>query len=104
MTDKEISALIKILRCAHEITALQEDILDTFDELQKNPFDQESAQKQILSNNINHPDIFIAISAMPGVVNKAAGNMTQDDMIFSLRRQLEGLVAKEMGTCKNIKK
>ena len=103
MTDKKISALIKILRCAHEITALQEDILDTFDELQKNPFDQESAQNQIMLNNFHHPDIFTAISSMPGVVYKTAGNMTQDDMIFSLNRQLDGLVAKEFETRINSK-
>ena len=103
MTDKELSALINVLRCANKITALQNDILDTFDALQKNPFDKESAQKQILSNNINHPDVFIAISAMPGVVHKTAGNMTQDDMIFSLSRQLDGLVAKEIKTCINSK-
>lgn len=103
MTDKELSPLINVLRCANKITALQKDILDTFDVLQKNPFDKESAQKQILLNNINHPDIFIAISAMPGIVQKAADNMTQDDMVFTLRRQLEGLIAKEIKTRINSK-
>ena len=60
------------------------------------PFDVESAHKQITSNNISHPDIFIAINAMPGIVQKSAETLTQDDMVFTLRRQLEGLVAKEL--------
>ena len=53
--------------------------MDTFDELQKNPFDQESAQKQILLNNIHYPDVFVAISTMPGIVQKTANNITQKE-------------------------
>ncbi len=96
MTDQQISALIDVLRYTNQITPLQKDILDTWDELQKKPFDAESAHKQIFSNNISHPDIFMAISALPGVVQKTAETLTQDDMVFTLRRQLEGLFAKEM--------
>ena len=95
MTDQQISALIDVLRYTNQITPLQKDILDTWDELQKKPFDAESAHKQIFSNNISHPDIFMAISALPGVVQKTAETLTQDDMVFTLRRQLEGLFAKE---------
>ena len=96
MTDQQISALIDVLRYTNQITPLQKDILDTWDELQKKPFDAESAHKQIFSNNISHPDIFMAISALPGVVQKTVETLTQDDMVFTLRRQLEGLFAKEM--------
>ena len=73
------------------------DILDTWDELQKNPFDAESAYKQILSNNYSNPDVFMTISILPGIIQKTSVELTQDDMIFTLQRQLEGLVAKETG-------
>ena len=33
---------------------------------------------------------------MPGVVQKNAVDLTQDDMIFTLRHQLDELAAKEM--------
>ena len=96
MTDQQISAIINVLRFKNKITSLQKDILDTWNVLHMIPFDVESAHKQIASNNISHPDIFIAINAMPGIVQKSAETLTQDDMVFTLRRQIEGLVAKEL--------
>lgn len=97
MTDQQISAFINILRFANQITPLQKDILDTWDALQKKPFDEETAHMQIVSNNVNHPELLAAISAMPDVIQKPFHEVTQEDMIFNLHRQLEGLVAKEMG-------
>lgn len=35
----DYSFLIDFLRLKHEITSLEKDILDTWNELQKNPFD-----------------------------------------------------------------
>ena len=101
MTDQQISAIINALCFANEISPLQKDILDTWDTLHKIPFNTESAHKQIFSNNINHPDIFLTISIEPGIVQKSAETLTQDDMVFTLCRQLEGLVAKEMVTHRN---
>lgn len=96
MTDQQISVFVNALRYTKQITPLQKDILDTWDELQKKPFDTDSARKQIASNNFSHPDVFMAISAMPGIMQKTAADLTQDDMIFTLRHQLDGLAAKEM--------
>jgi len=45
---------------------------------------------------MNHPDIFFAISVMPGTVQKSADTLTPDDMIFTLSHQLDGLVGKEL--------
>ncbi len=98
MTEQQISILIQSLRCANKITPLQKDILDTWNTIHKNPFDAESARRQILSNNINHLDIFGAISATPGIKYKSLEELTHDDMVFTLCRQFEGLIAKEYGT------
>ena len=57
MTDQQISALISVLRFSNAITPLQKDILDTWDTLQKKPFDTDTAHRQIVSNNVNHPDL-----------------------------------------------
>ena len=94
--DKMISALINVLCVKNAISTLEKDILDTWNILHKVPFDADSAHKQIFSNNISHWDIFTTINALPGVVNKFGEIPTQDDMMFSLRLQLDGLVAKEM--------
>ena len=101
MIDKRISALINVLRYSENITPLQKDILDTWHELNKSPFDKESARKQIISNNINHRDIFAVIQVLPGVVQKPFDAVTLEDMVFNLQRQLEGLVSKEMGDLAN---
>ena len=96
MTDQQISALVNILSTKKTITPLQKDILDTWYEVRNNPFDKDSAQKQIVSNNIKHPDIYAAILVSPGVVQKPFDTVTQEDMIFNLNRQLTCLAAKEM--------
>ena len=96
MTDQQISALINALHYTNQITPLQKDILDTWDALQKKPFDADAAHRQIVSNNVNYPDLFVAISAMPDVIKKPFDAVTQEDMIFNLRCQLEVLAAKEM--------
>ena len=101
MTNQQISAIINMIHITNNLTSLQKDILDTWNELQKNPFDSKSAYIQIVNNNINHPDVFIAIRTMPDVVTKTAETLTLDDMIFTLNRQLKALVTKEMMIRKN---
>ena len=101
MIDKRISVLINALRYSENITPLQKDILDTWHELNKSPFDKESARKQIISNNINHPDVFAVIQVLPGVVQKPFDAVTPEDMVFNLHRQLKGLVSKEIGDLDN---
>lgn len=44
----DYSLLIAYLRQKQYITDLEKDILDTWNELQKSPFDRSSAQLQIL--------------------------------------------------------
>ena len=97
MTNQQIAFLINTLRLTSDLTLLQKDILDTWNELQKDPFDKESARRQIVSNNINYPDVFAAIQVLPGVVQKPFDAVTPEEMIHNLHRQLEGLVYKEMG-------
>ena len=38
---------------------------------------------------------------MPDVIQKPFHEVTQEDMAFNLQRQLEGLIAKEMGALIN---
>lgn len=96
MTDQQISAYINVLRCTNNITPLQKDILDTWDELHKRPFDTKTAREQVASNNANYPDIIVALKVMPGIITKTIASSTKEDVVFTLERQFEGLVAKEM--------
>lgn len=73
----------------------KKDILDTWNELQKSPFDRSSAQLQIVQNNAQHPDILVAIKALPTTVVRPFDQVTESDIRYNLGKQLEALAVKE---------
>lgn len=93
--------LIEMLKQKRFITPLEQDILDTWDELQKHPFDMNSANQQIVSNDTNYPQIAAAVTALPTTVQKAWNQITERDLQYILSMQLNGLVAKETGILAN---
>ncbi len=93
--------LIDTLRIKQYITPLEKDILDTWNELQKYPFDMNSAQRQVDSNNINHPKIAAAVTAMPTTVQKTRDQITETDIKYLLTMQLSGLIEKEREATRN---
>jgi len=54
----DFTLLIEWLHQKKSITSLEKDILDTWNELQKSPFDRSSAQRQIIQNNVNTRKFF----------------------------------------------
>ena len=55
----DYSILIALLRAKQYLTDLEKDILDTWDEWKKEPFDYNSAQRQVMQNNAKIPrDIY----------------------------------------------
>lgn len=91
-----VSALIEVLKEKDVITPLEQDILDTYNELNKKPFDREAVIRQCKKNNINHPDIFIAISMSPTTVFKPWSDASNEDVYYNLTSQLGALVEKEL--------
>lgn len=90
------SALIEHLRQKQDLTAIERDILDTADELLKNPFDRETAERQVKKNDLNHPDIFAAFSALPTTVVRPFSEATDADIRYSLNHQINALITKEL--------
>lgn len=90
-----ISVLIEILKEKDVITPLEQDILDTYHEVSKNPFDRDSAIRQAQKNNLNHPDIFAAISMSPTTVFKPWTVASDEDVCSNLTSQLGVLTEKE---------
>lgn len=90
-----ISVLIEILKEKDVITPLEQDILDTYHEVSKNPFDRDSAIRQAQKNNLNHPDIFAAISMSPTTVFKPWVVASDEDVCSNLACQLGALAEKE---------
>ena len=91
----DFSLLIEYLRQKERITPLEKDILDTYNEIQKIPFDRNSAQTQILQNNEKYPEILAAITALPTTVLRPFDQVTESDIQYNLGKQLEALVSKE---------
>ncbi len=80
---------------------MEKAILDTYHELHKNPFDTDSAEKQIRINDLSHPEITAAVAAMPNTVQKKRSEITAVDMQYVLSQQLYFLIVKE---CNNLSK
>ena len=89
------SIMIEMLKQKKYITPLEKDILDTWNELQKYPFDKNSAERQVISNDINHPKIAAVVTAMPTTVPKPRDQITETDLRYLLTMQLSGLIEKE---------
>lgn len=86
----DYSLLIAYLRQKQYITDLEKDILDTWNELQKSPFDRSSAQLQIMQNNAKHPEILAAIKALPTTVIRPFDQVTENDIRYNLGEQTRG--------------
>ena len=91
----DYSFLIEYLKQKQYLTDLEKDILDTWNELQKNPFDRSAAQKQVIQNNAKHPKIFVAIAALPATETRPFEQATDSDIRYNLEKQLAALAAKE---------
>ena len=91
----DYNILITFLQEKQYLTDLEKDILDTWNELQKNPFDRSAAQRQVIQNNAKHPEIFVAIAALPATETRPFEQATDSDIRYNLEKQLAALAAKE---------
>lgn len=89
------SLLFACLKEKEYLTDLEKDILDTWNEIQKKPFDRASAQRQVIQNNVKYPDIFAAISARPTVNIRPFTQVTESNIQYNLKEQLTALALKE---------
>ena len=69
--------------------------LDTWNELQKTPFDYRSAQMQVIKNDAKYPTVSTEIAALPTTVPKPIEQFTEADIRYNLTMQLVALAVKE---------
>ena len=93
--------MFEMLKQKKYITPLEKDILDTWNELQKYPFNMNSAERQVISNDTNHPKIAALVTAMPTTVPKPREQITETDLRYLLTMQLSGLIEKEREATRN---
>ena len=91
-----VNLILETLKQKQFITPLEQDILDTYHELDKKPFERDSAIRQSQKNNINHPDIFEEMSTKPTAVLKPWAVASDEDVYSNLANQLEALVEREL--------
>ena len=95
------SLITELLKQNRLLTPLEQDILDTYNELSKKPFDRNSAIRQSQKNNVNHPDIFVEISAKPATVLKPWAAASDEDVYSNLSSQLEALGKRKLEAHRN---
>lgn len=81
------------------LTELEKHIIDTCNELTKNPFDSFGAEKQIAKNYTKYPELRPAVNAMPYTVQKSVADITDTDRAYILNIQLNLLCAKKINGC-----
>ena len=91
----DFSLWIEGLRQAKQITPLEKDVLDTWNELQKNPFDRVSAQMQIIQNNGKYPEIFAMVAVLPTTEVRPFNQAAESDIRYNLEKQLEAFALKD---------
>lgn len=96
MSDQQVDILLEYLKQKQFITELEKDILDTWYELKKVPFDRKSAKKKIIENNSRYSDIKKKIITTPGIIIKPFTQVSDEDVKGNLFMQLELLLNKEM--------
>ena len=92
MEKQQIGLFVEGLYKKGYLTLLERDIVDTWKELQIDPFNAQSAIQQILNNNLNHPEVFAAVIAKPTTVQKRPEDIDENDLKYNLWSQLELLV------------
>lgn len=94
------SLIVEMLKQKQVLSTLEQDILDTYDELSKRPFERDSAIRQSQKNNINHPDIFVEISTNPTTILKPWAVASDNDVYSNLMSQLGALTERELEVSK----
>ena len=90
----DYSILIALLRAKQYLTDLEKDILDTWDEWKKEPFDYNSAQRQVIEQCKIPRDIYC--NQVPTMtVTRPLTQMTEADIRYNLENQFIALAAKE---------
>lgn len=92
----DYSLLIEALRQKQYLTDLEKDILDTWNELQKNPFDRTTAETQVKKIDFCYPDVCVTISVLPTTIMRPFTEATDDDIRYNLNLQLDALIAKKL--------
>ena len=92
----DTNARIKYFQQLQEKTSRQKDILDTWDEMNKNPFDRETAIMQAKKNQMNYSQFVVGITVASVVGTRPWEELSNYDIYCNLQWQLNVLIAEEI--------
>lgn len=94
MNDAQVKIIIETLKQKQVLTGVEKDILDTYNELSKVPFQRSTAENKIKENNLKYPDIFATISILPTTTVKPFNQVDDTDIRYNLIQQLIAMCLK----------
>ena len=94
MDHKALELIIEYLKQKNQLSPLESDFIETWNALVSQPFDAEAAKQKIVSNDAKYPEVRAVIMAMPTTVVKSMAEVTEDDLKYNLRNQLEQMALK----------
>lgn len=92
----DTNAYIKYFRQVADKTSRQKDILDTWSEMNRNPFDRRTAINQAKKNNMRYPQLVAEIMAAAVVGMRPWEELSDDDICYNLQLQLDVLIGEEI--------
>lgn len=78
------------------LTDLEKDLLSTINKYNEWPFDRNGSIQKIQENNLSYPELFIRISAQPGIANKPFNSATDMEIYNNLYLQVQAMCEKVM--------
>lgn len=96
-----LSVLVEALKEKKDITDLESDILETFKEYKRNPFERQSAEARMEQNYTKYRDIFAKAAVVAGVAPQPSSTLSDQEIIGNLQYQLSLLTEKEWEAQRN---
>lgn len=96
-TSKEaiINYVLEYLKQKYDLSDLEKDIVSTITKYNEQPFDRKGAEQKVIENNLKYQDIFVAITAMPGISVIPFSEVSDEGVRENLKMQIEAMCFKE---------
>lgn len=92
--DVVVEIVIEYLKKKGDLTDLESDIISTITKYNEHPFDRKGAEQKVTENNAKYQDIFVAITAMPGIIVIPFSQVSDEDVRHNLKLQIEAMCFK----------
>lgn len=90
-----LELILNYLKQKGILSDLDKDMLSTIDKFTERTFDRKGSEQKIIENNSRYPDIFLSISAMPGIERRPFDNLTDSEVQNNLFLQIQAMWIKE---------